>query len=282
LRGMTSNPTIFEKAITSSSDYDEQIAELHAAGASVDEVVEALMVRDVRDACKVFRPVYEASGQGDGTVSLEVPPSVAHDTDGTIVHAERLWLQVAAPNVMIKITGTRAGLAAITHCLARGISVNVTLLFSLERYLDVIEAFLQGLERRADAGGRIDNVFSVASFFVSRVDGQTDPVIANAGPDAAHLLHKVAIANATTAYEAFSASLLTPRWQALAEQGGRVQRPLWASTSTKDPSLPDTYYVDALIASDTVNTLPPDTFRAFGDHGKPQVRITPVTEAAAV
>jgi transaldolase len=281
LKGMTSNPTIFEKAIAGSRDYDDDIRLLAPRGATAAQIVEALMVADVRAACDVFRPVFEASGHGDGTVSLEVPPTLAHDTEGTIAAAERLWARVDRPNAMIKIPGTLAGLPAITHCLAKGISVNVTLLFSVSRYREVIDAFASGLEQRAAAGLPIDGVHSVASFFVSRVDGQTNQVITAAGPEAAPLLHQVAIANAVAAYEVFGQSLLTPRWQALASLGAKAQRPLWASTSTKDPSLPDIYYVEALIAPDTVNTLPPDTFRAYADHGDPHVRITPEAEARA-
>lgn len=281
LRGMTSNPTIFEKAIAGSSDYDADIATLASQGKSVDEIVEALMVKDVQVACDIFLPTYEEHRNGDGTVSLEVPPTLAHDTEGTIAAAERLWASVDRPNAMIKVPGTREGLPAISHLLSQGINVNVTLLFSIERYHQVIDAFLEGLERRVTAGKGIAELHSVASFFVSRLDGKTDPAIRAAGDAAAPLLGKIAIANAIGAYEAFSASLLTPRWQALAGHGASPQRPLWASTSTKDPSLPDTYYVEALIAPDTVNTIPPDTFRAYADHGDPHVRITPDAEAEA-
>jgi transaldolase len=281
LRGMTSNPTIFEKAITGSSDYNADIAPMAQRGASPEEVVEALMVADVQAACDAFLSLYESERNGDGTVSLEVAPTLAHDTEGTIAAAERLWRRVDRPNVMIKVPGTREGLPAITHLLAQGINVNVTLLFSVERYHEVIHAFLAGLEQRAEAGKGIAGIHSVASFFVSRVDGQTDPAIIAAAEPAAPLLHRIAIANAIAAYDAFSASLLTPRWQKLAGKGASVQRPLWASTSTKDPSLPDTYYVEALIAPDTVNTLPPETFRAYADHGDPHVRITPDEEMAA-
>ena len=182
---------------------------------------------------------------------------------------------------MIKIPGTEAGLPAITRSLADGINVNVTLLFSVARYREVIEAFKTGLEQRLAAGRSIARVFSVASFFVSRVDGQTDPDIVRAGEAGKPLLHQIAIANARVAYQVFGNSLLTPRWQALAASGGRAQRPLWASTSTKDPSLPDVYYVEALIAPDTVNTVPPETLRAYADHGRPAVRITPASEREA-
>lgn len=281
LRGMTSNPTIFEKAITGSGDYDDDIRRLAAGGATPAEIVESLMVDDVRAACDVFRTVYDAHRNGDGTVSLEVAPTLANDTAGTIAEARRLWQRVDRPNVMIKVPGTKAGLPAITQLLTDGINVNVTLLFSVDRYREVIDAFERGLEARAAGGGSIARLFSVASFFVSRVDGQTDPAIEQAGEAAEALRHQVAIANAVVAYEVFGAALLTPRWQALAGLGAHPQRPLWASTSTKDPRLPDTWYVEALIAPDTVNTLPPETYRAYGDHGDPHVRITPEAEAAA-
>jgi transaldolase len=281
LRGMTSNPTIFEKAVAGSDDYDQDIRTLSDAGESPEGIVEALMIKDVKAACDVFRPVYDSSGHGDGTVSIEVSPTLAYDTEGSIETAHRLWRLVDRPNLMVKIPGTEAGLPAITQCLADGININITLLFSVERYKQVIEAFRAGLERRVALNLPINTIHSVASFFVSRVDGQTDPALVKAGDRGKPFLHQMAIANARVAYEVFGNSLLTPRWQALAARGARAQRPLWASTSTKDPSLPDTYYVDALLAPDTVNTLPPDTFRAFNDHGKPEVRITPAAEIAA-
>ena len=281
LRGMTSNPTIFEKAIAGSSDYDEDIRRLAAGGASPAEIVEACMVADVQAACDVFRPVYNASGHGDGTVSIEVAPTLANDTAGTIAEAERLWARVDRPNVMIKIPATLAGLPAIAHCLAQGININVTLLFSVERYRQVVDAFLTGLEQRVAAGGQINAVHSVASFFVSRVDGLTDAALAPLGEAGAAYRANVAIANAIVAYAVFGETLLTPRWQALAGRGAKAQRPLWASTSTKDPKLSDTLYIEALIAPDTVNTIPPDTFRAYLDHGNPHVRITPATEVEA-
>jgi transaldolase len=281
LRGMTSNPTIFEKAITGSSDYDEDVKVLASRGATAQEITESLMVTDVQAACDAFRSLYDASGNGDGCVSIEVAPTLAHDTEGTIAEAERLWQRVARPNVMIKVPGTRAGLPAITHLLGAGINVNVTLLFSVARYREVIDAFMIGMEQRAAAGHPVKRLYSVASFFVSRVDGQTDPAIAAAGEVAAPLLHRIAIANAIDAYATFRTSVAMDRWKGLAAQGAPVQRPLWASTSTKDPSLPDTLYVEALIAPDTVNTLPPDTYRAYADHGEPMVRITPQAEAEA-
>jgi transaldolase len=279
LRGMTSNPTIFEKAIAGSSDYDADIGRLAAQGLPPGEVFEALAVQDVRAACDVFRPLYDETGGGDGLVSLEVSPELAHDTEATIAEARRLWAALDRPNAMIKIPGTEAGLAAITASLAAGININVTLLFSVERYQAVIEAFLAGLERRRAAGQPVDRIASVASFFVSRVDGRIDPILDKTG-DPHGLRGTIAIANAGAAYTAFERSLATPRWRALAAAGAKPQRPLWASTSTKDPRYPDVYYVEALVASDTVNTLPPDTFEAYRDHGKPETRIAEAMASA--
>jgi transaldolase len=260
LKGMTTNPTIFEKAIAGSELYDEGIRRLAAEGKRPSQIFETLAVEDVRAACDLFLPVYRESGGMDGLVSMEVSPTLANDAAGTIAEAERLWSRVGRPNVMIKIPGTKAGLPAITHCLALGINVNVTLLFSVRRYREVADAFFSGLERRAAGGKPVAGVASVASFFVSRVDSKI-----RGG--------KAAIANAALAYQAFEELLASQRWQALAGQGAMVQRALWASTSTKDPSLPDVYYVEALIAPLTVNTLPPATFAAYRDHGKPAVRI---------
>ena len=271
LRGMTSNPTIFEKAIAGSASYDADIRRLSEQGRSAGEIFEALAVADVRAACEVFAGLHQVTGGVDGQVSLEVSPTLAHDTHATIHEAERLWGAVDRPNAMIKIPGTEAGLPAITHCVAAGISVNVTLLFSVERYRAVIESWLAGLEQRLAEGGDLGPVGSVASFFVSRVDGKVDPLLDHAGHDA--LRGRIAIANACAAYRLFEWSLGTPRWQRLTQAGARPQRPLWASTSTKDPRYPDTFYVEALVAPRTVNTLPPETFAAYRDHGNPVVRI---------
>lgn len=278
LRGMTSNPTIFEKAIAASADYDSDIGRLTGEGRSPGEIVEALAVADVRAACDGFRPLYDAAGGSDGLVSLEVSPELAHDTAGTIAEAQRLWARLARPNAMIKIPGTLAGLPAITEALASGISVNVTLLFSVERYRAVMDAFMAGLERRVKAGQPIRQLTSVASFFVSRVDGRVDPLLDQAG-DPKRLRSRIAIANAAVAYSAFQESLDTPRWKRIAGAGAQPQRPLWASTSTKDPKLPDTYYVEALVAAHTVNTLPPDTLDAYADHGRPD--LSRIQEAMA-
>lgn len=274
LKGMTSNPTIFEKAVASSSSYDQDIQALADQGKSPSEIFEALAVADVQAACDVFAPVFEQDPQGDGTVSLEVSPTLARDTEGTVREAERLWAAVNRPNLMIKIPGTKEGLPAITRCLAAGISVNVTLLFSVNRYLEVIDAYMSGMEAffATPLAATQRAPRSVASFFVSRVDGKVDPMLeraANSGNLFASLLRGlVAIANAATAYDRFRQSLHLPRWHQLSARGAYPQRPLWASTSTKDPRLSDVYYVEALIGPRTVNTLPPETFDAFRDHGQ--------------
>jgi transaldolase/transaldolase/glucose-6-phosphate isomerase len=278
LRGMTSNPTIFEKAIAGSRLYDEDIRRASEQGRSVGEIFESLAVADVRAACDAFMPLYRQSVGADGFVSLEVSPTLANDAAATIHEAERLWDAVDRPNAMIKIPGTRAGLPAITHCISAGINVNVTLLFSTERYAEVVEAFLAGMELRLDRGLSVRTLASVASFFVSRVDGKVDPLLART-PD--HPLRgRIAIANAGMAYGLFERTLATRRWDRLARAGARPQRPLWASTSTKDPRLPDIYYVEALAAPNTVNTLPPETFDAYRDHGHPVIRIQESVAAA--
>jgi transaldolase len=279
LRGMTSNPTIFEKAIAASRLYDAEIRGLADMGRSAQEIFEHLAVADVQAACDAFAGVHHATGGSDGLVSLEVSPALARDTDATIHEAERLWRLLARANAMIKIPGTREGLPAITHCIAAGVSVNVTLLFSVERYAEVIEAFLEGLERRVEAGLPLRPITSVASFFVSRVDAKVDPLLDRMG-DPEALRGRIAIANACAAYRLFEWSLGTPRWDRLAKAGARPQRPLWASTSTKDPRYSDVHYVEALVAPRTVNTLPPETFAAYREHGRPVVRIQDGVAAA--
>ena len=271
LRGMTSNPTIFDKAIAGSRLYDDDIRRLSEQGRTTSEIFEALAVADVQSACDAFTPVHRQSGGTDGFVSLEVSPTLAHNTQGTIREAERLWKAVGRPNAMIKIPGTRAGLPAITQSIAAGINVNVTLLFAVERYAEVIDAFLEGVERRLDRGLPVQSIASVASFFVSRVDGKVDALLDRTP---GHPLRgKIAVANACSAYGVFERTLTTTRWARLARAGARPQRPLWASTSTKDPRLPDIYYVEQLVAPRTVNTMPPETLEAYRDHGKPAVRI---------
>ncbi|HET8625093.1 MAG TPA: transaldolase [Gemmatimonadales bacterium] len=279
LLGMTTNPTIFEKAIAGGDVYDADVRSLAAAGRGPAEIVEAIAVADVRAACDLFSPVYRRTDGRDGLVSIEVSPTLAHDTDATIREAERLWGAVGRPNAMIKIPGTRAGLPAITHCIAAGLNVNVTLLFAVERYEEVAAAYAEGLEARAARRQPIARVASVASFFVSRVDTMVDPLLDRAGGEAAQLRGTTAIANAALAYAAFRRLTAEPRWAALAAAGARPQRPLWASTSTKDPRYSDVHYVEPLVAADTVNTLPPETFSAYRDHGRPAIRIQ---EALAV
>lgn len=271
LQGMTSNPTIFEKAVTTSALYDDDIRRGVAAGKPAAAIFEALAVADVRAACDVFRPLYDSTNGRHGLVSIEVAPALARDTERTTEEAHRLWTSVDRPNVMIKIPGTREGLPAIERCLADGININVTLLFSVVRYRDVIEAYLRALETRIRRGEPVDRIASVASFFVSRVDTKVDKRL-DAQGEPNGLRGTIAIANAWMAYATFAESLLSPRWTRLADAGARTQRPLWASTSTKDPRYPDVYYVDALVAPDTVNTMPPETWAAYRDHGDPKVR----------
>jgi transaldolase len=268
--GVTTNPTIFQGAIGGGGhSYAAQIAELAAAGASVDDAIFAATTDDVRDAADIFRPVYEATDGVDGRVSIEVSPDLAHDTDATIAQAKELWAKVDRPNVHIKIPATKAGLPAITAVLAEGISVNVTLIFSLERYAEVIEAYLAGLEQAQANGHDVAKIHSVASFFVSRVDTEVDKRLAAIGTDEAEELKSLAgVANARLAYELFEQQFATDRAKALTDAGAHVQRPLWASTGVKDPALPDTLYVTELVAPGTVNTMPEKTLEATFDHGQ--------------
>ncbi|MBI2460570.1 MAG: transaldolase [Candidatus Rokubacteria bacterium] len=281
LSGVTSNPTIFEKAIAGSRDYDEQLRALIAEGREVEAIFEGLAVEDIRAAADLLAPVYDKTEGRDGFVSLEVSPRLAHDTEGTIEAARRLWRAVGRPNVMIKVPATPPGIPAIERLIADGVNVNVTLIFSIERYEAVAEAYLAGLERRLREGQPIDRVASVASFFLSRVDSLVDKrlqaKLREAGSeDEAHrleaLLGKAAIANAKLAYARFRAIFAGPRWATLASRGARVQRPLWASPGTKNPAYSDLHYLEPLIGPDTVTTLPPATLEAFRDHGR--VRAT--------
>jgi transaldolase len=269
--GVTSNPTIFDHALSHGDYYNEQLAELALRGVSVGEASRAITAYDVRWACDVLRPAYDASGGVDGRVSLEVDPRLAGDTAKTIAEARALWWLVDRPNLFIKIPATRAGLPAITRCLAEGISINVTLIFSLERYSEVIDAFFAGMEQAAQAGHDLSSMASVASFFVSRVDTEVDRRLDKIGtPEAAAMRGKAAIANARLAYELFEQRFAaeSPRWAALHAKGARLQRPLWASTSTKDPAYPDTMYVVELVAPNVVNTMPESTILAVADHGE--------------
>ncbi|HET6340952.1 MAG TPA: transaldolase [Gemmatimonadota bacterium] len=281
LAGMTSNPTIFDNAISDTDLYDDVIREC-GPDMEPDEIFEKLAVADVREAADHFRPLFDETLGQDGFVSIEVRPALANDTEGTIEEVRRLWTSCDRPNVMVKIPGTREGIPAIRQCLAEGININITLLFSVEMYLQVMDAWFDAFEGRIEAGEPVDGLSSVASFFVSRVDSKVDKRLESlleraAGKESDRiraLLGQAGIANAKIAYQRFEERFRTPRFAALAKEGARLQRPLWASTSTKNPEYPDIYYVDNLIAPDTVNTLPPDTLEAFRDHGDPEVRIS--------
>ncbi len=280
--GVTTNPTIFAAALAKGDAYDAQIRELAATGATVDEAIRALTTDDVRHACDVFAGIHAATNGVDGRVSIEVSPGLAKDTDGTIAEAADLWKTVDRPNTLIKIPATEAGLPAITATLAEGISVNVTLIFALDRYARVIDAYLEGLEQAAENGHDLSGIHSVASFFVSRVDGEVDKRLDAIGTEeAAALKGKAAIANARLAYASYQRRFDTDRWRALATKGANKQRPLWASTGVKDPSLPDTLYVAELVVADTVNTMPEKTMNAFADHGEVAGDTVAGTESAA-
>ncbi len=276
VRGVTSNPAIFKKAIADSDDYDAQMQELIDAGKSVDDIYEALAIQDIQRAADVLRPVFDETNGIDGYVSLEVRPELANDTDGTVAEARKLWKAVDRPNLMIKVPATKEGLPAITTLIGEGTNVNVTLMFSIQQYIDVANAYIAGLEQLGASGGDLSKVASVASFFVSRMDVMVDKLLDEKGNT--DLLSKSGIANAQVAYAKFCETFSGDRWDKLAAQGARVQRPLWASTSTKNPDLPDTLYVDNLIAEHTVNTVPPDTLDALNDHAN--VKIITTCDAA--
>jgi transaldolase len=274
LMGMTSNPTIFEKALAEGREYDEQIGALQTA-MTPWQLFELIETDDVRAACDLFAGTYRESQGVDGYVSIEVSPGVANDADATVEEAHRLWATVNRPNVMVKVPGTAEGAKAIRRLIADGINVNVTLLFSIDAHARVIEAYLAGLEDRVAAGNPVDHVASVASFFVSRVDSEIDKrldAVAASAPEGLRdgilaMRGKAAVANARLAYRLFTQQFSGPRWEALAARGARVQRPLWASTSAKNPAYRDVLYVETLIGPDTVNTMPPATVEAFRDHG---------------
>lgn len=273
--GVTSNPTIFEKAITGGNAYDEQLERLVGTEQNAKTIFETLAIADIQAAADVLRPVYNRTDGQDGFVSIEVAPDLASDTKATVNEGRRLFKMVNRPNLMVKVPATEAGIDAIRQLISDGINVNVTLIFSLERYAAVQEAYIQGLEERVKQGKPIDSVASVASFFVSRVDANIDDrlnELAEANPDDAESLRalrgKAAIANAKLAYDSFQEIFSGERWQRLVQQGAKVQRPLWASTSTKDPAYSDVLYVESLIGPNTVNTLPPKTLKAFRDHGQ--------------
>jgi transaldolase/transaldolase/glucose-6-phosphate isomerase len=276
VKGLTSNPTIFQKAVEAGDDYDEFFREWASKGASAGDVFEALAIRDIGDAARVFRPVFDQTRHRDGYCSIEVTPTLAHDTKGTVVEARRLWQKLGVQNVMVKIPGTVEGTPAIEQCVAEGININVTLLFSQDAYVAVAEAYIRGLEQRAARGEDVSKSASVASFFVSRIDSLVEKTIANrektATPQQRALFDevtgKVAIANAKQAYQKYKKLFSGPRWQKLADKGAKTQRVLWASTGTKNPKYSDVLYIEELIGPDTVNTIPPATLDAFRDHGK--------------
>lgn len=265
LRGLTSNPSIFEKAITGSSDYDKDIAENSKNENDNAEIFFNLAIADIQRAADIFKPVFDKTNGGDGFVSLEVSPLLARDTEGTIQQARNLWKRVNRENVMIKIPGTKEGLPAIRKCLSEGININVTLLFGLPRYREITEAFMSGLEDRLEAGKSIENVASVASFFLSRIDVLVDPILKE--KNANQLVGKVAISSAKKAYQIYLEMIASDRFKKLIENGAQKQRVLWASTSAKNPDFSDVIYVENLIGKDTVNTLPMETIDAFRDHG---------------
>ena len=270
IRGMTSNPTIFNNAISKTKDYDSALTSLAWAGWDAEKIFWQLAIEDIRAACDLFSPLYEETNGGDGYVSIEVSPDVAHDTEATLAQAEQLWARVRRPNLMVKIPATKEGIPAIRKAIAVGININITLIFSLKRYAEVMEAYLSGLEDHLAAGHSIEHIASVASFFVSRVDTKIDPKL----PEDSPLRGKAAIANAKLAYDEFQKVFSTRRWENLKVKGARVQRPLWASTSTKNPAYPDTIYIDNLIGPETVNTVPPQTLEAVRDHAKIEITLT--------
>jgi transaldolase len=277
IRGITSNPSIFNNAISNSSDYDQEIESLTKQGLSREEVYEQLAIRDIQKAADLFLPLYEDTNKGDGYVSLEVSPFLAHETEKTISDAKKLWKMVNRPNLMVKIPATLEGLPAITETIAAGINVNVTLIFSISRYRAVMEAYLAGLEKRVQAGKEIGGIASVASFFISRIDAKIDSELTDIlsktttgdQSDLKNLFGKAALASGKLAFEAYEGVFGegASRFTNLAQAGAKKQRVLWASTSTKNPQYPDTMYVDELIGPDTVNTVPPKTLAAFIDHG---------------
>jgi transaldolase len=284
--GATSNPTIFEKAMTSGSAYDEQLHELGAQGSDASEAFWKLAEQDILDACDVFRPVWDGGGGRDGYVSLEVDPRLAYDTLQTFREAMRLHEAIERPNLMVKIPATKPGLAAVEDVVAKGRSINVTLIFSLRRYGEVAESYLRGIERLIAEGGDPSRVASVASFFVSRIDTEADRRLDELDPARAGgvsinaLKGKLAIANAKLAYRHYQETFAGPRWEFLAGKGATPQRVLWASTSTKNPDYPDTLYVEQLLGADTVDTMPEETIMAYQDHGDPQIRLTSGLEEA--
>lgn len=281
LRGMTSNPTIFEHAIEGTADYDDELRQVASSSKTDREVFEALAIEDVREAADLFRPLYDSTDGGDGFVSLEVSPQLAHDTDRSVAEARRLWKAVDRPNVMIKIPGTREGWPAIERCLGEGININITLLFSVEHYQAVADAYLRALEARVARAQSIDRVASVASLFVSRVDTEVDKRLQRLGGALLELRGQVAIASARLAYATFLEMTRTDRWRALEAAGAKPQRLLWASTGTKNPEYSDVRYVESLIGPDTITTVPPQTLKLFEEHGRISATLNDDTLSSA-
>ncbi|HEY61057.1 MAG TPA: transaldolase [Anaerolineae bacterium] len=280
IRGVTSNPSIFNKAIAKSDEYNDELIILARKGLEKEEIYQQLSIKDIQTSADLFYPLYNETNYGDGYVSLEVNPYLAYDTEKTLKDAVYLWTHVNRPNLMVKIPATKEGLPAITQAIMQGININVTLIFSLERYKEVVEAYLMGIEKRLANGLRVDNIASVASFFVSRIDTNVDnrlnTLIETGKRDSASvkkLQGKLAIASAKLAYQEFKEIFGSKRFKALESKGANLQRPLWASTSTKNPAYPDTTYVDNLIGPNTVNTVPPKTLQAFKDHGKVELTL---------
>ena len=280
LSGQTSNPSIFQKAIAKSELYDEDIR-VAGSGTDPNTILDSIMIEDIRTAAELFRPVYDRTSGEDGFISVEVSPDIAWDTEASIAEAHRLWNAIDRPNLMVKIPGTAAGIPAIRECLAEGVNINITLLFSVDRYHEVMDAWFEGMERRVERGQPVDRLSSVASFFVSRVDTKVDQrigeLLARVPDDQRARLEalegRIGIDNARIAFEEYEKRFGGERFAALAAHGARPQKPLWASTSTKNPDYPDVYYVEALLAPGTINTLPPETMDAYRDHGDPAVRI---------
>ncbi|MER3523911.1 MAG: transaldolase [Ignavibacteria bacterium] len=283
LLGVTSNPTIFDKAISGSNDYDDQIRELVEGKPDIDaaEIIQALMVKDIQMACDVLAPVYERTNGRDGYVSVEVTPSKARNTQATIEEVRLLWRAINRPNLMVKIPATKEGLPAIEQAISEGMNINVTLIFSVERYREVAEAYIRGLERRLQAGKPLDRVASVASVFVSRIDTLVDDLLAKKNnPKLQALMGKAAVANTKFVYQAFKEIFTTPRFTSLKAKGANLQRPLWGSTGTKNPAYSDLLYVETLIGPHTVNTVPPQTYAAILDHLKPALTLESDLEGA--
>ncbi|MFH1230557.1 MAG: transaldolase [Planctomycetota bacterium] len=274
ITGVTSNPSIFEKAITGSADYDEDIYSLAKAGKNIEEIYEAITIKDIIATCDLLQHIYIKSGYSDGYVSIEVSPDYAYNTTKTLESARRIFKVINRPNVLIKVPGTKEGFEAVKQLIAEGINVNITLLFSQQHYVKTVDAYIQGLKQRLNKGLKIDNVFSVASVFISRIDTKIDALIEQRAKSVEHIVKgKLAVANAKMVYQIYKKIFNGSDFESLRKKKANVQKIVWASTSTKNPAYPDTLYVDEIIASGSINTIPPQTIMAFKDHGKPEITI---------